>query len=376
VPPEVKAARKAIVRAVEAIAEDLASDDGGKRDSAQNMLRELNESVMSEVLARVDLGDPAKAAAAADLFKSLAVSARQGAMLVTLPSEHRKAVVTLAKEKPKHFCALFSLNPTEAVRGLRRVTAGDKVGAEPIALWALHHPDWRVRITACKTAAKLARPSKQVKDTMFKRLSTLPIRSRHFHFGDGEDDVLGSYTARRISSDERKAVLEALVGMKDRRILPVLLKTILARGSDFGPGTDSDDVARLILKMDDKRTVPTLMDYIDNDRQITSITYGSREGVKVTIKVGDLAMGLIVQQTGQTLKDYGFYCHDDWGPSSGDRGFTSGAARTAARKKLRAWWKQHENEYAGVEKISLLAGPPPPKARGTLPDFIKKLGGL
>ena len=56
----------------------------------------------------------------------------------------------------------------------------------------------------------------------------------------------------------------------------------------------------------------------------------------VGMKVGDLAMGSVVQQTGQTLKDHGFHCGEDWGPSSTDLGFTS-AARTVARKKLWAW---------------------------------------
>ena len=117
------------------------------------------------------------------------------------------------------------------------------------------------------------------------------------------------------------------------------------------------------------------MDYIDNDRHVTSIHFTSPEDIQVTIKVGDRAMGLIVQQTGQTLKDYGFYSCENWEPSSGHMGFTSSAARTAARKKLRTWWKEHKKEYAGVKKISLLAGPAPPEGRSTLPDFIRKLGG-
>ena len=108
-------------------------------------------------------------------------------------------------------------------------------------------------------------------------------------------------------------------------------------------------------------------------------------GPGVTTQTGDLAMAVIIRQTGQKLKDYGFYRSDREGPQAwlpvdigpGAVGFDKDAKRRAARKKLRAWWQEHKKKYENVEKVPLAdGGEDEGEERGGLPAFLRRLGGF
>ena len=114
--------------------------------------------------------------------------------------------------------------------------------------------------------------------------------------------------------------------------------------------TMDDREVQLLLELKDPRVVPTLMDRIARHGAGTTIHVGN---TAVAATRGDLAMAIILRQTGQSLKEYGFHVERAWPGAAPTYGFDKDAKRKAARKKLRAWWQKHKKEYADVPRIDL-----------------------
>ncbi len=372
-PKEVQAAREAVAAAVAAVAGDLGDESFQKREAAQKALRELSESVLAEVLARTDLDRPEQAQRVARLFSGVAASAHQGEMLIALLPKQRQAVLELARGEPESFNRLFSADPAEAAPAVTALVARGRPGSETVLLWAVRRPHWRVRLAAINAVGGLDGPSRKVNDALWERVEALGG-------GDGPslpfvtlDEARASWTEKAIAQQERKAAMEALVSLKDDRVLGYLLKALVGPGSDHGPFGVRDEVLQLILSLDDKRTIVTLADHIGDNRQVTSIHYGG--GDKITIKVGDLALGVILNQTQQDPADYGFYNKRDWPVDPGQMGFQTEQKRRAARAKFQKWWAEHRKDYAGVQKIPLDATTRPGDdgGRPDLPAFLRGL---
>ncbi len=165
-----------------------------------------------------------------------------------------------------------------------------------------------------------------------------------------DPDKKPDWIESRIRSESSSAAFRALVAMKDDRMLPYLLDRVVNPDSGGDLSSDHSELARLILKINDTRTIITLMDYINEDRERFSVRYG--DGPRVLVKVGDVAMAIVLRQTGQDPAEYGFY-KSKWGPIADSPGFTDETKRRNAQAKLRQWWREHSKEYEGVEKIPL-----------------------
>ena len=83
-----------------------------------------------------------------------------------------------------------------------------------------------------------------------------------------------------------------------------------------------------------------------------ALRFKSGDNPWITVKRGDVSMAIIIKQTGQSLKHYGFYS-DQWHRFLMESGFETQDKRVAARKKLREWWAKNKRKYEGVEKIEL-----------------------
>ncbi|GAG12666.1 unnamed protein product, partial [marine sediment metagenome] len=136
---------------------------------------------------------------------------------------------------------------------------------------------------------------------------------------------------------------------------PYLLDRLVNPDSGGALSSHRRELARLIVKINDTRTIITLMDYIDEDRLRISFSYG--DGPRVVIKAGDVAMAVVLRQTGQDPAEYGFHTKSKWGPIADFHGFTDETKRRNAQAKLRQWWREHGKEYEGVEKIPLKGRP-------------------
>jgi hypothetical protein len=128
-------------------------------------------------------------------------------------------------------------------------------------------------------------------------------------------------------------------------------------------------VTGLILRLKDPRTIVTLASSVEDNRTIVTSGF-SQGGTSITIetKVGDVAMGIVLLQTDQALKDYGFYVRNDEAPAGGQiqiHGFKSEQDRTAAQRKFEKWWSENQAKYKDVKPL-----PPPGKEADTPPPFV------
>jgi hypothetical protein len=347
--PEVELARKAVAEAVAAVAKDLGSDVLAKREAAQKALTLLSESVISEVLAQVKTSDPEQLARTSELMDALVVSARQARLLVKLAPEDRSAVVELAKADPKSFNRAFSDDDTVSAGAMSALADQDKPGSEIMLRRACQHPSARVRIAAMQAAGKLSKPGKKLADLLLQRLAKTNPSRDYGPYPSGGDGALQAIQ-RAETEQEYRALQRALVAMKDERVLAALLKRVQGDPhGGWGYGVDKE-LVELIVTMNDKRTVVSLVELIENNSEVSNITYGNN-GPHVTVRRGDVLMSIILRQTGQSLKDYGFFTREEYG--DGEAGFESDDKRTAARKKLREWWDRNKKDYEGVKKVSL-----------------------
>ena len=155
-------------------------------------------------------------------------------------------------------------------------------------------------------------------------------------------------------------------------MLPIALRLIM--GYEHNIPFNHRRQLDAIVQLGGKRAVVTLMDHISSTRSRS--THNFRNNRRTTTTSGDAAMAAIVKLTGQSLNDYGFYTGADWNPAHTMPGFVKDADRTAAQKKLRAWWAKHKKEYENVPKISLKDDPDDPDHPSGVPNIIRKLGGL
>ena len=364
-PPEVEAARRAVARAVAAVVKDLGSDEGHKRRAAHAALKQLSESVMSEVVVQADLRDAEQTTRVAKLFESLAASARQGSLMISLSPKERKLVDELAREKPKAFGRLFHARSAARAEAVTRLAASETGGAEHVLCWAFRNGGWRVRLAAAKAAGDLEGTTGKINDALLARLDRQGGKNAGmlamFAGLMGGGDIQGKFLSRQMASSERSAVLTSLVALKDKRILAFLLRKLLGRSDGFmvfgGMFGGGDDTVSMIVRLNDKRTIPTLMDHLDDQGGGNATING------ITGKPCDRAMAVIVRQTKQSLSSYRLDRGGAGLPipiAKGMVGFAKDSDRKAARKKLRAWWAKHKKQYAGVEKVSLDDAPDEP----------------
>ena len=367
-PPEVELARKAVAAAVAAVAKDLSSDVLAKREAAQKALTLLSESVISEVLAQVKAGDPEQLARTSELMEALVVSARQARLLVKLAPEDRSAIAELAKADPRSFNRAFSDDDTVSAGAMSALADQDKLGSEIMLLRACQHRSARVRIAAMQAAGKLSKPGKKLADLLLQRLArTNPTREYGPYPSGGEGALQAIQQAE--TEQEYRALQRALVAMKDERVLAALLKRIQGDRGGYWSSSDNNELVELIVTMNDKRTVVSLVDLIDDNSEVSNITYGNN-GPHVTVRRGDVLLSTILRQTGQSLKDYGFFAREEYG--GGEPGFDTDEKRTAARKKLREWWDKNKKDYEGVKKVSLTDEPSgDDNDRDEVPAFLR-----
>jgi hypothetical protein len=347
----VEAAEKAIGKAVAAIARDLRSEQFRKREDAQRMLTALTEALFDGILDNTQWDDPEQRLRLKQCLRKAAVALGRADFYASFPPAQRKMLRKLEEAGPAAFAKLFAQAEADVAKAVEQLGTGGQAG-ELILLWALRRPDALVRVTAAKAAAALDKPSKRVLDAVYNRLTALEAQGSPRSFMDSDDIPLG-FARSRGKHDELKQLYKTPVAAEEPRVLKHLLAKLVSRNY-MGMFWDQQQLAALIFQLKDPRTVVTLVKYAEADR--TLVTFGDPRGAARTVlKLGDVAMGVVLLQTGQRLKDYGFA--QDGGPfmpGGGEiRGFKTDADRTAARKKFKQWWNANKDKYKDVKPIPL-----------------------
>ena len=346
--PEIAAAKVAVKKAVAAAVKDVFGNDMAKRKAARRTLLTLNGLVLEEMLVQTEGTQVERAELAGELCAAAIRSARQGQLLASLTESERKAVIALSKVSPDAFGELFSEDAEVASDAASDLINESGEAGQAILRWAIRHPHRRVRLEALRTAQFVEEPSRKTRDALF----ALAEESAGVTRAPDPDKKLDRIEGE-IRSELSGATLRALVAMKDDRVLSYLLDKLFSPGSGWGASFRGSVPAKLILEINDTRTVVTLMDHIDEDRPLISHRYGDEP--EVIVKVGDVAMHIVLRKTGQEPAEYGFHTSRKWAPIVGYTGFTDDTKRRDARAKLRQWWQEHSEEYEGVEKIPLKA---------------------
>ncbi len=361
-------ARKSITAAVAAVIGDLGGKDFRKREQAQRTLQALNEAVMAEVLSKIDKSDPEQVARVVKLLRQQTRTGRLQAMMLSLSPKQRGAVAGLAKSKPDSLDALFSDSPNEVAGAVNDLGKTGDLGAELALCWALRRELWVVRMAVYRAMPNIAKPTSAIRDAILIRFEEVckdAADSQNFS-GFRHEDWQRYHLIQQTRSRETVALVGVLAQVADARALPHLLTIVVGEQQGVSIyGKSMGHVQSAVVRIRDKRTVPTLMSRITSKRH--THTTGGHPKVKTTS--GDRAMAIIIQQTGQSLSDYGFRS-----PRSAKRreGFVKDADRKAAQKKLQAWWAKHRNEYKDVKPIPIGRG-----ARGrhgAVPEIIHRLG--
>jgi hypothetical protein len=374
--PEMQEARKAIAKAVAAAMQELSSSSSPRREAAHQTLISLSEAVLTEIVSQSKLTDAEQVARMAELFAALGASARQGQMMLGLTPEQRKIVAAFAQAEPKLFNTIFGAGAGPAAKAAARLAEIEKPGADLVLAWATGHEQWEVRLAAIQSAANVEKPQPALKDAVYKRLE---LTDKEMELVDAAEVDTAAGVRDQTDRMERGAAVMTLVSMKDGRVLPTLLKALLANDSSLLgdlSGNDQGNPVDLVLSLKDKRTVVTLMDHVKDTQEITS--FEGPDNKKITVLRGDAAMLMIILQTDQKVADYGFYVlpnTDALDPSQ--CGFDKVAKRREAQKKLREWWDKNKKDYEGVQKLPLGIARDDESdsgARPNVPAFLPKLG--
>ncbi len=360
---------EALTRRVQVIVKDLGHQQSARREAAQKALLAMGEEVFNQLVEHIHLDDPEQVARVAEVFAGLGTSARQAELLVRFSPAQRRYVLDLARRFPKPFNQLLSRDDRVAASAVSVLGQQNHPGAELVLAWACRQVDWEIRQAALDTIVRSRRNSTAIRDLLVERMNAMDaalLGPNYYHGQDGPD------VRQVIDRNEYRTVLQALVAAKDPRVLSRLLQPLISSGQPYhGQPNEALD---MILELKDKRTVVTLMDEVDNKTQVTSIGFG--DGKQVKVQRGDVAMAIILTQTGQDLVAYGFHRPPNWTPQLTQMGFVSDQKRQEAQRKLADWFQKHQKEYEGVEKVPL-GGDDIPRAGAmpTLPAFLKKLGG-
>ncbi len=359
----------ALAARVRAIVKDLSHQLPARREAAQKALLELGEGVFNQLVEQIQLDDPEQVARVAEVFAGLGTAARQAELLMRAGPAQRRYVLDLARRFPKQFNELLSHDDRVVASAISVLGRQNHPGAELVLTWACRQADWEVRQAALDTILSSRRDSVAVRDLLAERMNAMDagLLGPNVYHGQGGQDV-----RQVIERNEYRTVLQALVSAKDPRVLPRLLQPLIGSAQQYhGQPNEALD---MILELKDKRTVVTLMDEVDNKTQITNIGFG--DGKQVKVQRGDVAMAIILTQTGQDLVAYGYHRPPNWTPQLTQMGFVSDQKRQEAQRKLADWFQKHQKEYEGVEKVPL-GGDDIPRsgALPSLPAFLKKLGG-
>jgi len=367
--PAIDPFTEALTRRVKAIVKDLGHQQSARREAAQKALLELGEEVFNQLVEHIHMDDPEQVARVAEVFAGLGTAARQAELLVRFSPAQRRYVLDLARRFPKPFNQLLSHDDRVAASAISVLGQQNHPGADLVLTWACRQADWEIRQAALDTILRSRRNSMAVRDLLVERMNAMDaglLASNYYHGQDGPD------IRQVIDRNEYRTILQALVAAKDPRVLSRLLQPLI--GSSQPYQGQPNEALDMILELKDKRTVVTLMDEVDNKTQVTSIGFG--DGKQVKVQRGDVAMAIILTQTGQDLVAYGYHRPPNWTPQLTQMGFVSDQKRQEARCKLADWFQKHQKEYEGVEKVPL-GGDDIPRAGAlpSLPAFLKKLGG-
>ena len=365
--PEVQAALEALRKAAASFVPDLGANQQKKREQAQAAGAALVDGLFDAMLQNAQWDDPEQRLRLKRGMEAAAVSVRRGDFYASYPPDKRQVLRKLEAEALESFRRLFDASDRTVANAVKELAARGEAG-ELIVLWSIQHPGLAVRMSGIQAAGAIKGPPKRVLDALFDRLAALDRSqdSRTARFGgDDEDDVPSFMYPSRDNEIETRSLYKTLTATKDERLLPFLLNKLFG-ASRFSFYGRSSDLAGYILALKDDRTIVTLADRITEGRDLGSIRFGDSK-TSVTLKLGDLAMGIILLQTGQRLKDYSFYERDEhfgpWG-ESGISGFESDAKRRQGQEKFRKWWQANQAKYKDAKPIPLSKdkpeeGPPP-----------------
>ncbi len=295
---------------------------------------------------------------AGDLAKKIS-DARRELMFLSLSASQQEALTTIAQADPVEFDELFSDNPGAAAGALKSLVTKNKKSAEVLIYWGLKHPHWKVRLASLESAGPLKKPSNALINPLRRQL-------KHYdpygpHYIRGPEDVysqIRSSLAAEIARVESKAALMALVSWGDEEVLPFLLNKLIGRGRETGWIEGPYELVTLVLKLNDRRAIPTLMNCVDKKASLWETQQSG--GPRITVTAGDMAIFLILRQTRQGINGYFFYVPERvefWDLFEDEEeycpGFADQEARQKAIQKVRQWWNDHQKEYEGVETLKL-----------------------
>jgi hypothetical protein len=358
-------ATRAIRQAVAAIAPGLGSESFATREKAEKAICGLASTLFDTVIENTQWDDPEQRARLKSSLKAAGLAMARANFYASFPPDKRVILRKAEAAKPEAFQELFGESDAAVAKAAKGL-ADDKDAGELVQLWALNHASPMVRLTILKAVAARPEADKRVLDAIFARLEALESRPERQVMSTGDDDESSRFATLPRTRGEIRYAYEALVAHKDPRVLePMLKKLTGSRPYDFYDMREI--VVGLIVRMKDPRTVPTLATCVEDNRTIVTSNFG-QGGPSVVTKVGDIAMGIVLLQTDQSLKDYGFYVRDDGPPGTGQytiHGFKSEEDRTAAQKKFKKWWSDNQAKYKDVKPLAA-----PGKEPETPPPFV------
>jgi hypothetical protein len=358
-------AGRAIRQAVAAIAPDLGNESFATREKAQKAVAGLANTLFDTLIETTQWDDPERRARLKTSLKAAAMAMARADFYASFPPDKRLILRKAESAAPAAFEELFGDSDAVVAKAAKSLAA-DKDAGDLVQLWALNHPSPRVRVAILRVIAARAEADKRVLDAIFARLGALDARPEQPAMGDDGDDESSRYPVFARNQGELRYAYKALVAHKDARVLEPLLKK-LTGPSPYEFMNMKDEWVGLIAGLKDPRTVTTLAGAVEDNRTMMTSSFGAN-GPKVVTKVGDVAMGIILLQTDQPLKDYGFYVREDGFPGNGMNaihGFKSEDDRTAARAKFKKWWSDNQAKYKDAKPLNV-----PGKEAETPPPFV------
>lgn len=374
--PQIAQAKQQMQAAIETYTRMLSDDDPQKRQQADLALRTLVTVAAMQARNAVDTDDPEAVNRLEMILDYSARAMRHGELMTRLTPEQRTEVAKVIREHRGRYRQLFSRDPNAQMHAILEL-GKQGPGGQIILQWACRQPTWVLRMAAYRVAGELEKPSDDLKDALFARLSDarnaiqLPPPN-----GDPDDmemqmrmhimSQVGGESAFSASS-ERNAIYQTLAKAKDSRIMPWLLGELEENDEySYGwHGGSKTEFLRLMGKLEDPRAVVTLVAKLDGTSE--EVTSGSVNGDDYSVESVDYLLAALIDMTGQKRDDYKMGLDNDWDDEDMKVAFKTTADREAAIKKFKAWYKENAETYKDLTPYT------PKKVTGESTGFTSEI---
>lgn len=327
------------------LVDKIARGDEVEAAAASERLIELVTAPLAEAIGSLDARPIEEQLRLRQALARLTGALRMRVFRIDLPPEDRQLFDGFRAAYPELTQRLFHDNYAVRMAAVLQIPLEPDTGAGVLVAGKVNDEDEDVAKAALKVAAKLHDAVVARGLTRYIRDATATIATGFY--GPEQQDIartvaLFVWESIRIVSDAGAS-----------RSAPVVIDALRFFGrSGYWDHYQRSEVLRALGKLGDRRAVPVLLDFLDDESRLRWRTTEKQQ--RVSESVGDVALLSLLRIYALKPADFGLLVAD---PDEDSAGYADDQSRREGHRAFRIWHQQHADPPA--------APPPPPSTQST-----------